>query len=80
MILGALHSGTTRDTIDSDVTDRDGKKYTLIDTAGIRRRTSVAAGHDVPESLAVGRGLRSSTSQLNLSRFGVLHTSPCPPV
>ena len=25
-----------------------------------------------------GRGLDSSTSQLNLSRFG--HTSPCPPV
>ena len=25
-----------------------------------------------------GRGLHSSTSQLNLSRFG--HTSPCPPV
>jgi len=26
----------------------------------------------------VGRGLHSSTSQLNLNRFG--HTSPCPPV
>jgi len=25
-----------------------------------------------------GRGLQSSTFQLNLSRFG--HTSPCPPV
>ena len=28
----------------------------------------------------LGRGLHSSTFQLNLSRFGVLHTSPCPPV
>jgi hypothetical protein len=28
----------------------------------------------------VARGLHSPTSQLNLSRFGVLHTSPCPPV
>jgi hypothetical protein len=27
---------------------------------------------------AVGRGLHSSTFQLNLSRVG--HTSPCPPV
>ena len=28
--------------------------------------------------LMLGRGLHSSTFQLNLSRFG--HTSPCPPV
>lgn len=53
------HSGTTRDTIDSDVIGADGRKYTLIDTAGIRRRTSVAAGKDVPESLAVGRALQA---------------------
>ena len=53
------YSGTTRDTIDSDVTGADGNKYTLIDTAGIRRRTAVAAGRDVPESLAVGRALQA---------------------
>lgn len=53
------HSGTTRDTIDSDVTGADGTKYTLIDTAGIRRRTAVAYGKDVPESLAVGRALQA---------------------
>ena len=53
------YSGTTRDTIDSDVTGADGNKYTLIDTAGIRRRTAVAAGKDVPESLAVGRALQA---------------------
>jgi len=29
-------------------------------------------------SCLTGRGLHSSTFQLNLSRFG--HTSPCPPV
>ena len=51
------YSGTTRDTIDTDVTSADGVKYTLIDTAGIRRRTSVAAGKDRPEELSVGRAL-----------------------
>mmetsp|Transcript_3511 Transcript_3511/g.15647 ORF Transcript_3511/g.15647 Transcript_3511/m.15647 type:complete len:811 (-) Transcript_3511:963-3395(-) len=53
------YSGTTRDTIDSDVIGADGEKYTLIDTAGIRRRTSVAASKDAPESLAVGRALQA---------------------
>ena len=53
------YSGTTRDTIDTDVTDAEGRKYTLIDTAGIRRRTSVKAGKDVPESLSVGRALQA---------------------
>ena len=53
------HSGTTRDTIDSDVTDADGNKFTLIDTAGIRRRTAVAAGKDKPEELSVGRALQA---------------------
>ena len=53
------YSGTTRDTIDTDVTSADGVKYTLIDTAGIRRRTSVAAGKDRPEELSVGRALQA---------------------
>jgi GTP-binding protein len=53
------HSGTTRDTIDTDVVASDGTKYTLIDTAGIRRRTSVAAGKDTPEALSVGRALQA---------------------
>lgn len=53
------YSGTTRDTIDSDVVGADGVKYTLIDTAGIRRRTAVASGKDIPESLAVGRALQA---------------------
>ena len=53
------YSGTTRDTIDTDVTGADGVKYTLIDTAGIRRRTSVAAAKDRPEELSVGRALQA---------------------
>lgn len=32
--------GTTRDAIDSDV-ERDGQKYTFIDTAGVRRKRSI---------------------------------------
>jgi hypothetical protein len=44
--------------------------------------TSEGGGSSVPELdiylTVVGRGLHSSTSQLNLSRFG--HTSSCPPV
>lgn len=32
--------GTTRDSIDTDF-DRDGKKYTFIDTAGLRRQRSI---------------------------------------
>jgi len=35
-------------------------------------------GRDEGPRRGMGRGLHSSTSQLNLSRFG--HTSPCPPV
>ena len=53
------HSGTTRDTIDSDVTGADGNKYTLIDTAGIRRRTQVKSGTDGAEKLSVGRALQA---------------------
>jgi len=34
-------AGTTRDTIDSFIT-RDGKKYLLIDTAGIRRKSKIS--------------------------------------
>ncbi|HEU4888741.1 MAG TPA: ribosome biogenesis GTPase Der [Thermoanaerobaculia bacterium] len=42
-------SGTTRDAIDSEIV-RHGKRYTLIDTAGIRRKGKT---HDEAEKLAV---------------------------
>ncbi|HWS71891.1 MAG TPA: ribosome biogenesis GTPase Der [Thermoanaerobaculia bacterium] len=42
-------SGTTRDAIDSEI-ERGGKKYRIIDTAGIRRRGKT---HDEAEKLAV---------------------------
>lgn len=44
--------GTTRDPIDTLV-ERDGKKFILIDTAGIRRRGKI---HDI-EKYAVARGM-----------------------
>ena len=40
------------------------------------RKAGVDFGLDPGEDK--GRGLHSTTFQLNLSRFG--HTSPCPPV
>ena len=53
-------SGTTRDSIDTLVEDKyTGRKYTLIDTAGIRRRTQVKSGTDGAEKLSVGRALQS---------------------
>lgn len=47
--------GTTRDTIDEIITV-DGKRYRLIDTAGIRRRTSVDYG---TEMFMVNRAFRA---------------------
>jgi len=53
-------SGTTRDSVDTEVTDANhGRKFTLIDTAGIRRRTQVKAGSDGAEKLSVGRALQA---------------------
>lgn len=46
-------AGTTRDAIDSEY-ERDGQKYTFIDTAGIRRRSKV---DDVVERYSVIRSL-----------------------
>lgn len=48
-------SGTTRDSIDSKVTFED-KEYTLIDTAGIRKKSKVDWG---VEMFAVDRAIRS---------------------
>jgi GTPase len=47
--LVAPEAGTTRDPVDTEI-ERDGRRYLLIDTAGIRRRAKVT---DAPEELAV---------------------------
>lgn len=48
-------AGTTRDAIDT-VIERDGKRYRLIDTAGIRKRSRVDYG---VEAFGVARALRA---------------------
>ncbi len=55
--------GTTRDAIDTDVQLPDGRKFKLIDTAGIRRRVAVAGAAPrafrepaTPHLLATARG------------------------
>jgi GTPase len=48
-------SGTTRDTIDM-VVERDGKRYRLIDTAGIRRKKNVDYG---PEFFGINRAFKA---------------------
>ena len=52
-------SGTTTDAIDADVTAKDGRRFRLIDPAGIRKRAAVARGADGTEALAVERALRA---------------------
>jgi GTP-binding protein len=48
-------SGTTRDTIDM-VVEQDGKRYRLIDTAGIRRKKNVEYG---PEFFGINRAFKA---------------------
>ena len=57
-IVSAM-SGTTRDAIDTELTMPDGKRFTLIDTAGIRKRTAVASSDDGAEPLSVNRALQA---------------------
>lgn len=52
-------SGTTRDAIDTELKGPDGRRYTLIDTAGIRKRTAVASSDDGAEPLSVNRALQA---------------------
>ena len=49
------HAGTTRDTIDVPF-ERDGRAYTLVDTAGIRRRGRVS---DMVEKFSVIKALQA---------------------
>ncbi len=48
--------GTTRDPVDSYF-ERDGKRYVLVDTAGIRRKRAVESGS--PEKMAVTAAIRA---------------------
>ncbi|MBW2458770.1 MAG: ribosome biogenesis GTPase Der [Deltaproteobacteria bacterium] len=44
--------GTTRDAIDSFI-EKDGRRYLFVDTAGLRRKASVARGRDAVEAMSV---------------------------
>jgi len=52
-------AGTTRDAIDTEFEGPDGTPYVLVDTAGLRRRTAVAASKDGAEALSVKRALNA---------------------
>lgn len=52
-------AGTTRDAIDSEIMD-DGKKYVLVDTAGLRRRAKVTEDIEYYSSLRVIEALERS--------------------
>ncbi|XP_058766415.1 uncharacterized protein LOC131640015 [Vicia villosa] len=52
-------SGTTRDAIDTEFIGPDGQKFHLIDTAGIRKRTTVASAGSTTEALSVNRAFRA---------------------
>jgi GTPase len=57
-IVSAM-AGTTRDAVDTDVSLPDGRNFKLVDTAGVRRRASVAATKDGAEPLSVERAFRA---------------------
>lgn len=52
-------AGTTRDAIDTDITIPDGRSFKLIDTAGVRKRASIASGKDGAEPLSVERAFHA---------------------
>lgn len=52
-------AGTTRDAIDTDIVAPDGRKFKLIDTAGVRKRASIASGKDGAEPLSVERAFHA---------------------
>lgn len=64
-IVGAERSivssmaGTTRDAIDTDIETPDGRRFKLIDTAGVRKRASIASGKDGAEPLSVERAFHA---------------------
>ena len=52
-------AGTTRDAIDTDIQTPDGRHFKLIDTAGVRKRASIASGKDGAEPLSVERAFHA---------------------
>jgi len=50
-------AGTTRDAVDTEVVGPGGARFTLIDTAGIRKRARVSGSPDGAEPLSVGRAI-----------------------
>ena len=52
-------AGTTRDAIDTDIQTDDGRNFKLIDTAGVRKRASIASGKDGAEPLSVERAFHA---------------------
>jgi GTPase len=52
-------AGTTRDAIDTDIDMPDGRRFKLIDTAGVRKRASIASGKDGAEPLSVERAFHA---------------------
>jgi len=52
-------SGTTRDAVDTEFEGPDGCPWILVDTAGMRKRSSVASSSDGAERLSVHRSLNA---------------------
>jgi GTPase len=57
-VLVDARPGTTRDPIDTEVV-RDGQRFVLIDTAGIRRKSKVAREESMVEAVSVLHAIRA---------------------
>jgi GTP-binding protein len=57
-VLVDARPGTTRDSIDALV-ERGGRRYVLVDTAGIRRKAKVSKEDDAVEAISVSAAIRS---------------------
>ena len=68
-------SGTTRDTIDTEYTDKDGQKYLLLDTAGLRRAGKIGKRLEFWSTVRTTRAIeRSDICVLMLDALdGVTH-------
>ncbi len=57
-VLVDSRPGTTRDPIDTEL-EREGRRYVLVDTAGIRRKAKVTKEDDVVEAVSVIHAIRA---------------------